>query len=106
MEKLEFWFAGSGEPQPPSGGDALVGVVGSGNLEVMIERVDLAGKCFATIDTSVRGFGDTWRRVLEDFFARHRLSDIGVSINDGGATPAVVSLRLDQAYANLGARPA
>jgi malonate decarboxylase delta subunit len=106
MEKLEFWFAGSAQQQSPFGSVTLVGVVGSGNLEVMIERVDLGGKCLTVVDTSVRGFADTWKRVLEDFFRRHSLSDIRVSINDGGATPAVVSLRLDQAYADLGGRPA
>ena len=34
---------------------------------------------------------------MDDFFARHRLGDLRISINDVGATPAVVSLRLDQA---------
>ena len=35
--------------------------------------------------------------MLDDFFARHKLADVRISINDVGATPAVVSLRLDQA---------
>lgn len=103
MEKLEFWFAGSGVPYPPGAGDILVGVVGSGNLEVMIERLDLGGKCHAVVDTSVRGYGAIWQSVLENFFMRHQLSNVRVSINDAGATPAVVNLRLAQAYANLGA---
>jgi malonate decarboxylase delta subunit len=77
----------------------LVGVVGSGNLEVMIEPVELDGECVATVSTSITGFGETWKRVLADFMDRHTLSDIKISINDGGATPAVVSLRLDQAVA-------
>jgi malonate decarboxylase delta subunit len=52
----------------------------------------------------VTGFGETWKRVISDFVDRHTLSDIRISINDGGATPAVVSLRLDQAVADyLGA---
>ena len=33
--------------------------------------------------------------------ARHPLADVRVSINDVGATPAVVSLRLDQAVAQM-----
>ncbi|WP_336490159.1 malonate decarboxylase acyl carrier protein [Methylobacterium nigriterrae] len=99
MERLEYDFDGSG-PRPP-GTTTLVGVVGSGNLEVLIEAVDLGGRCAAVIDTSVRGYGNTWRQVLADFFARHLLSDVRVSINDGGATPAVVSLRLDQAAAEI-----
>jgi malonate decarboxylase delta subunit len=35
--------------------------------------------------------------VMKDFFARHRAGDIRISVNDAGATPAIVSLRLDQA---------
>lgn len=98
MEHLEF--AIDGRPGVnPARDYALVGVVGSGNLEVMIERADLAGGCQVVIDTSIHGYAPTWRRVVEDFLARHRLGDVRVSINDGGATPAVVGLRLDQAAA-------
>jgi malonate decarboxylase delta subunit len=38
-----------------------------------------------------------WSAVLGDFFERSRLGGVRISINDVGATPAVVSLRLDQA---------
>ena len=96
MEKLKFEFAG-GVAVNATRTPALVGVVGSGNLEVLIEHVDLAGRCEVEIQTAARGFGDIWRAVLDDFFARHTLADARISINDVGATPAVVSLRLDQA---------
>jgi malonate decarboxylase delta subunit len=99
MEHLEFSFAGG--PAKPSGAQALVGVVGSGNLEVLIERASLNGCCAAVVDTSVTGFADLWKQVLEDFFARSRLADVRVSIHDGGATPAIVRLRLDQAAAEI-----
>lgn len=99
MEHLEYEFDGAG-PRP-AGATALAGVVGSGNLEVLIEAIDLGGRCAAVVDTSVRGYGATWRQVLADFFARHGMGDVRVSINDGGATPAVVSLRLDQAAAEI-----
>lgn len=109
MERLEFRFAGksgsspSTAPDAPAGdaGETLVGVVGSGNLEVMIERADLGGGCLAVVDTSIHGFGETWERVLGDFVERRGLANIRLSINDGGATPAVVVLRLDQAWAGL-----
>jgi malonate decarboxylase delta subunit len=100
VEHLEFAFAGGGGR--PRGIQALVGVVGSGNLEVLIERAALNGGCAAVIDTSVTGFADLWRQVLEDFFTRQRLADVRVSIHDGGATPAIVRLRLDQAAAEIG----
>jgi malonate decarboxylase delta subunit len=95
MEHLQFDFPGRGAPAARR--NALAGVVSSGNLEVLMESVPLAGACHAEVHTSVRGFGDIWRVVLADFFARHPLADVRISINDAGATPAVVSLRLDQA---------
>jgi malonate decarboxylase delta subunit len=96
MEKLTFEFLG-GAPVNAARAPALVGVVGSGNLEILIEPEQLGGRCAVEILTAARGFGDIWKAVLDDFFARHQLADARISINDVGATPAVVSLRLDQA---------
>jgi malonate decarboxylase delta subunit len=97
MERLEFDFPGKAARAAPPRAWALAGVLSSGNLEVLIEHVPLEGACAVAVSTSAIGFGDVWRAVLADFFARHPLADVRVSINDAGATPAVVSLRLDQA---------
>jgi len=99
MEHLEFTFGTDGAPPP--GEFAYAGVVGSGNLEVLLEREPLDGLCVAVVDTAIHGFERTWQRVLADFVERQRLADVRISINDGGATPAVVTLRLDQAAAEL-----
>lgn len=99
MEKLHFHFMGQRAP-----GDfkpILVGVVGSGNLEVMLEPNASSPQCTVDITTSARGFIPIWEAVLQDFHERHGLAGISISINDMGATPAVVSLRLDQAAAEL-----
>lgn len=98
LETLEFLFSGGrgvGAFAP-----VLVGVVGSGNLEVMVEAIAGPG-CALRVETSARGFAGIWRAVADDFFARHPLGGVRISINDMGATPAVVSLRLDQAVAEL-----
>lgn len=105
IETLNFSFEGrqaAGRFAP-----VLVGVVGSGNLEVMLEPA-AGDACSVQVETSARGFGAIWQAVLEDFHQRHPLAGLRVSINDMGATPAVVSLRLDQAVAELppsGSRP-
>jgi malonate decarboxylase delta subunit len=39
--------------------------------------------------------------VMRDFQQRWRLADVRISINDMGATPAVVSLRMDQAVQSM-----
>lgn len=96
MEHLKFEFQASAQ-EKIGRPVVLVGVVSSGNLEVMVEPADLNGCCQITVSTSARGFGGIWQAVLEDFAARHDLANLRISINDGGASPAVVSLRLDQA---------
>jgi malonate decarboxylase delta subunit len=101
METLHFRF----EPgpylhqAPTTVAPELVGVVGSGNLEVLIEPASLDGACTIDISTAARGFGAIWEAVMRDFHRRwsRDLANIAISINDMGATPAVVSLRLDQA---------
>ena len=79
----------------------LVGVVSSGNLEVLIEPAPLGGACEIEIRTAANGFGATWQAVMSDFHERWQLIDARICINDMGATPAVVSLRLDQAAENM-----
>lgn len=74
---------------------AHVGVVGSGDLEVLLEPAE--GKnAHIRIRTSVEGFGTTWRAVLDRFFSGYD-GIVHIQINDAGATPGVVSLRLAQA---------
>jgi malonate decarboxylase delta subunit len=105
LERLAYRLTG-GHLAAAAPASALVGVVASGNLEVLIESVPLDGACEVVVSTAARGFGDIWKAVVDDFFARHALVDARVSINDNGATPAVVALRLDQAVAEYLARAA
>ena len=100
LETLDYTFPGqrhTGDFSP-----VLVGVVGSGNLEVLLEPAT-GNDCTVHIETSARGFGAIWEAVVRDFHGRHPLAGVRVSINDMGATPAVVSLRLDQAISELSA---
>lgn len=78
----------------------LVGVVGSGNLEVLAQPIN-SDDCEFVIDTSARGFADTWQAVLADFHSRYPLAGVRLFINDMGATPAVVTLRLQQVAAGI-----
>jgi malonate decarboxylase delta subunit len=98
LETLDYAFAGT----RPAGvfTPVLVGVVGSGNLEVLLEPA-IGNDCRIHIETSARGFGAIWSAVVNDFHARHQLAGVQLSIHDMGATPAVVSLRLDQAAQEL-----
>lgn len=95
METLEIWQdaarRASGEKR-----HAITGVVASGNLEVMLERVLEGTRCEVTIKTPVGGFDAVWRAVVADFVERHSPGGLRISINDGGARPDTVSLRLAQ----------
>jgi len=95
MEHLHFEFESKGLAKTcPS--EVLAGVVSSGNLEVMVEHADFDGLCLINVATSAKGFKDIWHAVLSDFVNRYNLGNLRVSINDGGSTPAVVCLRLEQ----------
>jgi malonate decarboxylase delta subunit len=97
LETLEFSFesAPAAGPRAP----ALRGVVGSGNLEVLIVPAPGAADCRVLVHTSARGFRDIWHAVLESFSASNAVGALRFVINDMGATPAVVTLRLSQALA-------
>jgi malonate decarboxylase delta subunit len=96
MEHLVYELettAGPAPRRPP----VVVGVVASGNLEVLVEPGLRPDRCRAEIWTSAAGFGEIWQAVLADFAAGHAVAGLTLSVNDGGATPAVVTLRLGQA---------
>jgi malonate decarboxylase delta subunit len=96
MERFEITLpaASAGE----AGRTALCGVVSSGNLEVLVERGADPAACNVEVNTSAHGFQEIWEAVLTDFAARHPAGGLRIAINDAGATPAVVSLRLAQAF--------
>ena len=91
MERLTFEYPAS-RPVPHR---AHVGVVGSGDLEVLLEPSP-DRRAVVVVRTSVDGFGAVWKAVLDRFFARFQ-GAARIEINDFGATPGVVTLRLEQA---------
>lgn len=78
---------------------AIIGVVASGNLEVLLERVLPDRHCEVDINTTTTGFDDIWKAVVADFVERHSPGGLRISINDGGARPDTVYLRLAQGTA-------
>ncbi|WP_323123014.1 malonate decarboxylase acyl carrier protein [Burkholderia alba] len=104
MEQLNYRFTARGRAR----GDratALVGVVASGNLEVLVERVLADTECEVDIRTAAAGFGAVWEAVVADFVERRSPGGLRLSINDGGARPDMVSLRLAQAVRALEGEP-
>ena len=91
METLNFEFEAKGSLTR----QAHVGVVGSGDLEVLIEPSDKSA-AQVRVRTSVDGYAEVWKAVLDRFFAGFEYA-AKVEINDFGATPGTVTLRLEQA---------
>ena len=80
---------------------AIIGVVASGNLEVLVERVLPDTECQVDISTAAEGFGAVWEAVFFDFVERRSAGGLKLSINDGGARPDTVALRLAQAVRSI-----
>lgn len=95
MEQLSFTFA-SPRATRGSRASAIVGVVASGNLEVLAERRGPGESCTVEVATAAHGFKPVWEAVISDFVARGA-GGLTLSINDGGARPDMVALRLAQA---------
>jgi malonate decarboxylase delta subunit len=93
MEILSFEYAAA----EPVARRAHVGVVGSGDLEVLMEPAPESERiAHVRVRTSVPGYAEVWKTVLDRFFARFGRA-ARVEINDFGATPGMVMLRLEQA---------
>ena len=75
---------------------AITGVNASGNLEVLVERVLPDRECLIDVTTAVTGFRPIWQAVIQEFFERSSPGGLRFSINDGGARPDTVTLRLMQ----------
>src|ERR1700749_965388 len=91
MERIEFDYPARRQVSRR----AHVGVVGSGDLEVLLEPTQ-GDRAHVLIRTSVDGFRDTWKAGLDRFFAKYD-GAVRIEINDAGATPGSVLLRLEQA---------
>jgi malonate decarboxylase delta subunit len=104
MQTLTYDFP-AGQAAPNA---VHVGVVASGDLEILLEPPPSGAtdtSASVRVRTSVDGFDTVWHDVLERFFTHTSLAGRW-ELNDFGATPGVVTLRLRQAAeAALGSQP-
>ncbi|WP_150467070.1 biotin-independent malonate decarboxylase subunit beta [Francisella sp. SYW-9] len=95
MQKLNYVFEAT--KSTTKGLACTIGVVGSGNCEVLVDKSKRESKVTFDIFTSVDGFEQLWQAVCTYFVDEYKPEALGFRINDSGATPAVVALRLRQA---------
>jgi malonate decarboxylase delta subunit len=98
MERITLEFPAA----QPARRRALAGVVGSGDLEVLLEP-NTAGVTAVSITTSVDGMRRVWEAVLTRVLTAAPLPAMKMEINDFGATPGVVRMRIEQAFEELNA---
>ena len=95
MQTLTYTFS-AGQRAPRA---VHIGVVGSGDLEILLQPPsdgEPPDSATVRVRSSVDGFDSVWREVLERFFTRGAPAGRW-ELNDFGATPGVVTLRLRQA---------
>jgi malonate decarboxylase delta subunit len=92
MEQLKFEYPSAKRRVTKR---AHVGVVGSGDMEVLMQPAE-TGSANVSILTSVNGFGGSWKAVMDRFFSKYD-GAVRIDINDAGATPGSVMLRIEQA---------
>lgn len=99
METFDFQYPAG----QPATGRVMVGVVGSGDLEVLLEP-GTPGETRIRVTTSVNGYGAVWQAQLDRLFKADAQGWPAalVEINDFGATPGVVGMRVAQAFQSLG----
>ena len=92
MEQLKFEYPSAKRRVTKK---AHVGVVGSGDMEVLMQPAETES-ANVSILTSVNGFSSSWKAMMYRFFSKYD-GAVRIDINDAGATPGSVMLRLEQA---------
>ncbi len=95
METMSFLHTAA-RALPGARASAIIGVVASGNLEALFERVLGGHECVVEVVTAIAGYGAVWSEVIADFVERYSPGGVRISIHDGGARPDTVALRLAQ----------
>lgn len=97
LQTLKFTFQAETPQKKLPAGISHTGVVGSGDLEILLTSLPLGGRVEVEITTPVSGFDGVWQKVLDKFIQDSGLADVKIEINDNNATPFMVAARLRQA---------
>lgn len=101
MEKFKKSYPSKTLRWPKAKSWALAGVVGSGNLEVLVEPSDRPDAVSYQVETSIPGFKSAWLAALKDMADHTAMGGCKVTIHDQGGDPVVIKLRIRQAMSQL-----
>lgn len=97
LQNMEFTFPAKEKYKTIKKKWSHTGVVGSGDMEVLLRPINLEGGVKVRVVTPVTGFDALWEKVLARFIEESGLGDVILEINDNNSTPFIVSTRLRQA---------
>lgn len=97
LHEMNFKVQAKGQIESFSKDWSHTGVVGSGDMEILMKHKDLKGAVEVRIVTPVTGFDDIWKKVLDKFVSESKIGDVRIEINDNNSTPFIVAMRLKQA---------
>ena len=101
MEQFHFDFNSSKSSSSCGKHYTIAGVVASGNLEVLVESDKNTDKVSFDVNTTTSGFHQIWQALLNNISSEYNMGGLKISINDAGAVPAVVGLRIKQAFEKM-----
>ncbi|MDO5650792.1 MAG: malonate decarboxylase subunit delta [Moraxella sp.] len=96
MEHYHFSFAGTKQVHKK----ILVGCVGSGDLEVLMQP-NSEQQINIHVLTAATGSKKRWEHLFDRMFVNGVLPAVTVQIHDFAATPGVIRLRMEQAFEEI-----
>lgn len=97
LHEMHFKIQAEGQKESFPKEWSHTGVVGSGDMEILMKQKELGGAVEVKVVTPVTGFDEIWKKVLEKFINENKLGDVLLEINDNNSTPFIVAMRLKQA---------
>ena len=97
LHEINFTVQAEGQTESFPREWSHTGVVGSGDMELLMKSKHLNDAVEVKVVTPVTGFDEIWKRVLEKFVNDNKLGDVLLEINDNNSTPFIVAMRLKQA---------
>jgi malonate decarboxylase delta subunit len=97
METINLEFDALGKKAPQKN---FVGVVASGDLEILLEP-STENKAQFVIKSSTEGKQPLWNSLIKRIVEIKALPSCKIFINDFGASPGVIQIRLEQILKDL-----
>jgi malonate decarboxylase delta subunit len=91
METMNYKYTATNEVRQ----SAHVGMVSLGDLEIVLEPIK-EKNAYVVVRTKVDGCGEIWKNILDRFFLENAIA-VNIRINDLGARPGKINMRLFQA---------